>query len=457
MKLNKLALAVISVVAPVVATAGVTVSPLLLGYHHNLDATAEQQRAALNLGTNAGAPVAIDGQLSTTNPNGIAMGDNLYKGAAIGVEITPATQIQVEYGVVNTHEKTQSGVNFANKMDSRYNIDQTTISANALIGTEEFTGYSDSDFKPYVLIGGGQTSIDVKTRNPINTAVAPNTANSGIAVAVNKQVGDIVNNLESKKSIIGNVGVGARYLVNDALALRGEARATYNFDNKWWEGLGLAGLEVTLGDRLTPSVPVPPPIEPVEPPPVVVVPPPPPVVVVPPPVQQVEVPVLDSDMDGVPDNMDACPGTPRNLVVDARGCPRQVELVDDLRLELRVFFDNDKSIIKPQYRNEIAKVAEKMREYPNATAKIEGHASKTGPSARYNQRLSEARANAVKSMLSNEFGIASNRLSTIGYGYDRPIAPNNTAEGRAQNRRVYAVIEGDKTTIVNQTTDMQVQ
>lgn len=464
MKLNKLALAVISVVAPVVATAGVTVSPLLLGYHHNLDATAEQQRAALNLGTNAG--VAIDGQLSTTNPNGIAMGDNLYKGAAIGVEITPATQIQVEYGVVNTHEKTQSGVNFANKRGARYDIDQTTISANALIGTEEFTGYSDSDFKPYVLVGGGQTSIDVKDRNRIRTNL-PNSQNSTVTTLVGKQPGNIVNNLKDQKSIIGNVGVGARYLVNDALALRGEARATYNFDNKWWEGLGLAGLEVTLGDRLTPSVPVPPPVEPLVPPQAVVTPPPvvtappvvtqPPVAVVPPPVQQVEVPVLDSDMDGVPDNFDACPGTPRNLVVDARGCPRQVELVDDLRLELRVFFDNDKSIIKPQYRNEIAKVAEKMREYPNATAKIEGHASKTGPSARYNQRLSEARANAVKSMLSNQFGIASNRLSTIGYGYDRPIAPNNTAEGRAQNRRVYAVIEGDKTTVVNQTVDMQVQ
>ena len=162
-------------------------------------------------------------------------------------------------------------------------------------------------------------------------------------------------------------------------------------------------------------------------------------------------------MDGVPDNLDACPGTPRNLVVDARGCPRQVDIDDQLRMELRVFFDNDKSAIKPQYRSEIAKVAEKMREYPNATANIEGHASKTGPSARYNQRLSEARANAVKSMLSNEFGIAPNRLTAVGYGYDRPIAPNNTEEGRAQNRRVYAVIQGNKTTTVNQTTDMRIQ
>jgi len=106
---------------------------------------------------------------------------------------------------------------------------------------------------------------------------------------------------------------------------------------------------------------------------------------------------------------------------------------------------------------EIAKVAEKMREYPNSTARVEGHASKTGPSARYNQRLSEARAVAVKSMLTNEFGIAPNRLSTVGYGYDQPIADNNTEEGRAMNRRVYAIITGDKTMTVEQTKDMVVQ
>ena len=126
-------------------------------------------------------------------------------------------------------------------------------------------------------------------------------------------------------------------------------------------------------------------------------------------------------------------------------------------MELRVFFDNDKTVIKDQYKPEIQKVAEKMSEYPNSTASIEGHASKTGPSARYNQRLSEARANAVKSMLVNQFGVAPQRISTVGYGYDRPIADNNTAEGRAMNRRVYAIITGNKSSTTVQTKDMNVQ
>ena len=60
-------------------------------------------------------------------------------------------------------------------------------------------------------------------------------------------------------------------------------------------------------------------------------------------------------------------------------------------------------------------------------------------------------------MLVNQFGIAPNRISTVGYGFSRPIADNNTPEGRAMNRRVYAKISGDKTNTVNQTQGMNVQ
>ena len=242
---------------------------------------------------------------------------------------------------------------------------------------------------------------------------------------------------ETSKDTIGNLGLGAYYRINDALSLRGEGRAIYNFDNDWWEGLALAGLNVVLGGHLSPAAPVVEPT-PVEPAPVIVT-------------------DGDDDQDGVPNSVDKCPGTPLNVVVDADGCPRQISVDDALRMELRVFFDNDKTVIKDQYKPEIQKVAEKMNEYPNSTASIEGHASKTGPSARYNQRLSEARANAVKSMLVNQFGVAPQRISTVGYGYDRPIADNNTAEGRAMNQRVFAIITGNKSGTTVQTKDMNVQ
>ena len=393
MKLNKIALALFAITAaPLAANAGVTISPLLLGYHYSEGADDEQRELLENY-------------------NG--SGENFYKenglytGAALGIELTPSTQFQVEYGVSNTDAISSLG--------RTLDTEQEMISGNFLIGFEEFSGYTDNAFKPYALVGAGQSKIEIEDA-------------AG-------------NEVTSTKDTIGNLGLGAMYRINDALSLRGEARAIHNFDQNWWEGMALAGLEVVLGGHLAPTVAVPPMQEPN---------------VVTPPIVVVESD-LDSDGDGVPDSIDACPGTPMNVVVDERGCPVPVDITDELKMELRVFFDNDKSAIKNQYKPEIAKVAEKMREYPNSTARVEGHASKTGPSARYNQRLSEARAVAVKSMLTNEFGIAPNRLSTVGYGYDQPIADNNTEEGRAMNRRVYAIITGDKTMTVEQTKDMVVQ
>ena len=402
MKLNKIALALFAVTAaPLAANAGVTISPVLLGYHYSEGAEDEQ----------------VD-QLKDFNGSqqGYYKENGLYTGAALGIELTPSTQFQVEYGVSNTDgiRQTDNG--------RSYDAEQEMISGNFLIGTEQFTGYTDGAFKPYVLVGAGRSKLEFEDSNGNQVAESTDT--------------------------IGNLGLGAMYRINDALSLRGEARAIHNFDENWWEGMALAGLEVVLGGHLAPTVAVPPQLEPTlvsVAPPIVTT----PVVVV--------TPDVDSDGDGVFDSVDQCPGTPMNLVVDARGCEVDVVVSDELKMELRVFFDNDKSNIKAQYQSEIAKVAEKMREYPNAGARVEGHASKTGPSARYNQRLSEARAVAVKSMLTNEFGIAPNRVSTVGYGYDVPVASNDTEEGRAMNRRVYAIITGDKTMTVEQTKDMVVQ
>lgn len=440
MKLNKIALAVLATVATA-ASAGVTVSPLLLGYQYQ-DKAADKQREVLRTGkqlNKAGEKVDV-----STN-GGVALKSDLWTGAALGLELTPSTQFQVEYGVTNTDAKASDAsvkLNKANLFDAK----QQTVSGNFLIGTEQFTGYNpNSNFKPYVLIGAGQQKTEVTNKVAYEKASAADAGGVGSVVAGTK--------VAKSKDTIGNVGLGARYLVNDALALRGEVRGVHNFDNKWWEGLALAGLEVTLGGRLAPAIPVAP-VAVVEPEPVAVVEPVAPVII-----ESNVNKVTDSDLDGVPDHLDACPSTPRNVVVDARGCPVQLNVNEELRRELRVFFDRDKSIIKPQFREEVAKVAQDMREFPNAVAVIEGHASKDSnrSSARYNQRLSEARANAVKSMLSTEFGIAPNRLNAVGYGFDRPIAPNTTDEGRALNRRVIAVISGNRTSTVEQTKDMVVQ
>lgn len=426
MKLNKIALALIAT-ATTAATAGVTVTPLI-GYQYQ-DEAHKKQREIFKTGQQLNSANTN----ASTNPSngGVALESDLYTGVALGVELTPSTQFQVEYGVTDTDaraSKASANAHPRNVFDAK----EETISGNFLIGTEQFSGYTNNKFKPYVLIGAGQAKYKVESREQLLGGTPAGTE------------------VSESKDTIGNLGLGARYLINDALALRGEARAVRNFDNKWWEGQALAGLEVTLGGRLAPTVPVAPVREPVvTPPPVTQVP-----VPVPVPVAVVETPeFVDSDGDGVADHLDLCPNTPRNVVVDANGCPVERAVQEDLRMELRVFFDRDKSNIKPQFREEVAKVAEKMREFPNATAAIEGHASKDSnrSSARYNQRLSEARANAVRSMLSSEFGIAPNRISAVGYGFDRPVVPNDTAENKALNRRVYAVIQGNKVTNVVET------
>lgn len=88
----------------------------------------------------------------------------------------------------------------------------------------------------------------------------------------------------------------------------------------------------------------------------------------------------------------------------------------------------------------MGKVADFLKEYPEATAVIEGHTDNIG-TAKYNQGLSERRAKAVMKNLVDEFGIAAKRLSYKGYGETKPIADNATKEGRQRNRRVVANID----------------
>ncbi|MGA2780707.1 MAG: OmpA family protein [Smithella sp.] len=123
---------------------------------------------------------------------------------------------------------------------------------------------------------------------------------------------------------------------------------------------------------------------------------------------------------------------------DCPNCPTTVTIA------LNVEFDTNKAVVKEKYHNEIKKVSDFMKTYPNTTAVIEGHTDNVH-TAEYNQKLSEARANSVRQYLINHFGIKAYRLTAVGYGLTKPIASNNTEEGRQKNRRVQAVIKTIKT------------
>jgi OOP family OmpA-OmpF porin len=130
------------------------------------------------------------------------------------------------------------------------------------------------------------------------------------------------------------------------------------------------------------------------------------------------------------------------LVVDKNinDCPKCETLVT---IKLDVEFDTNMAVVKDKYRNEIKKVADFMKTYPNTTAVIEGHTDNVF-TAEYNQKLSQARADSVRQYLISNFGIKASRLTAVGYGLTKPIASNNTEEGRQRNRRVQAVIKAMK-------------
>jgi peptidoglycan-associated lipoprotein len=104
----------------------------------------------------------------------------------------------------------------------------------------------------------------------------------------------------------------------------------------------------------------------------------------------------------------------------------------------RVFFDYDKSDIKPEGRQLLQREADWLKKYSNVTVTVEGHCDERG-TREYNLALGERRANAVKKMLT-ALGVAPNRVSTISYGKERPAVPGSTEAAWAQNRRGVTVV-----------------
>jgi OOP family OmpA-OmpF porin len=151
----------------------------------------------------------------------------------------------------------------------------------------------------------------------------------------------------------------------------------------------------------------------------------------------------DRDEDGTPDPFDNCPDVkgPSNNA----GCPLdepQRVVIKKGRLEILevIYFEFNKAVIKGESFELLLQVGKVINAHPElAHIRIEGHTDKVG-TAEYNLQLSLDRANAVKSFLIELGGVSGARLSTRGYGFDQPIAPNDTEEGRAQNRRVEFLI-----------------
>lgn len=143
---------------------------------------------------------------------------------------------------------------------------------------------------------------------------------------------------------------------------------------------------------------------------------------------------LDGDGDGVSDEADRCPDTPSDQAVDARGCALKVE-----REPLEpLLFEYDRAELTDYARAVLETASAHLKQWMSQdealTLEIAGHTDWVGTEA-YNLALSERRSRAVRDYLVRK-GVAADRLSTRAYGEAKPVASNETEDGRRRNRRV---------------------
>ncbi|MCG8394083.1 MAG: OmpA family protein [Pseudomonadales bacterium] len=152
----------------------------------------------------------------------------------------------------------------------------------------------------------------------------------------------------------------------------------------------------------------------------------------------------DADGDGVSDDVDQCPDTAAGAVVDDQGCQVYESTIQEHNAGT-IYFEFDSDRVKGEFNDEVRSAADRMKAGEKASIRVEGHTDSIG-SESYNQGLSERRAESVRDKLVNDLGIDASAVSTQGYGESRPVADNDTAEGRAKNRRADVIVESEEQT-----------
>jgi outer membrane protein OmpA-like peptidoglycan-associated protein len=155
----------------------------------------------------------------------------------------------------------------------------------------------------------------------------------------------------------------------------------------------------------------------------------------------------DNDKDGVADLKDMCPNEPGSQTQEPLGCPTKPALVVvtdcEVKITQQIHFEYDKAVIRKESFPVLDAVVDVLNKNPDIKIEVQGHTDNRG-SAKYNKTLSDKRAAAVMKYLVSH-GIAASRLTSHGYGFERPIVPNTSPQNMALNRRVQFVrTEGTK-------------
>lgn len=332
---------------------------------------------------------------------------------ALGNRITPHIGLELRYGYA--------------RPESKYVIPQQSYDYHALTADAYYRFLINERFQPYILAGAGMNSLrggvggangnggndlgnQFSNANPMPGQTMGHQADCEYSAIINGQPVTVDNCQSSAfarnrnrryNHFMTNFGLGAFYDLNQNWALRGEVRGTQDYSRSAFDFLAALGLTY----KFAPKDAAPEPID------------------------------GDDDQDGVLNSRDKCPGTPINVMVDNDGCP--LTTIENLTRRLNVYFDVDKSYVKPIYYTEIEQVADLLRQHPESTVEIQGHTDSTASDA-YNMALSERRAQAIANILISQFAINPSRVTWRGYGESQPIADNNTVDGRALNRRSIA-------------------
>ncbi len=154
-------------------------------------------------------------------------------------------------------------------------------------------------------------------------------------------------------------------------------------------------------------------------------------------------PVKDTDGDGILDPEDACPDQPgpKNADPKKNGCPAVRIEAGQVKILEQVKFKTGSAVILAESNDILSGVAKVLKEHPEIKkVRVEGHTDNKGSPAA-NKQLSKARAESVKKWLMTKGGVEAARLTTAGFGQEKPIDTNDTDAGRQNNRRVEFHIE----------------
>ncbi|HOS97575.1 MAG TPA: OmpA family protein [Deltaproteobacteria bacterium] len=325
----------------------------------------------------------------------------------------PDSSLDIDSGIawglgVGLNFSEKAGVEFTfNAADSEMDGDDAQVFLYRLDLVHHLTGRLPERIVPYVSAGLGMQTINSDQRG-----------------------------FDKDSDILFDTGVGLKYFITRDLALRGDLRYLLDFanDGLCHNFLAGAGLTLQMGFGERPSeiaVPVElmPPVTAQAP---VVIEEKAPCPDAPPGCTERDWCQKDADADGVPDCLDKCPDTPKGTTVEASGCPPASQ--QGAIIFRNILFAFNKADLMAESLPVLDQVVEYLLANPGVNMEIQGHTDNVGTPG-YNLRLSERRAASVQQYLTGR-GVPAERLRTKGFGLTRPIAPGNTDEDRARNRRV---------------------